>query len=134
MAASLRELGVDARGPPGAPTRHIAGVVAFTARDAPRVRSSPIKVYGQDAYDNRLLAKVWRTLWYRDGGPQLGLSRLQAVEHEALMTLLAVRAGFRTREVVTASGKPRTGTPCSCSGGRRDRWRRCRPTNSMTGC
>ena len=32
---------------------------------------------------------VWRFLWYRDGGPTLSLTRLQQVEHEAFLTLLA---------------------------------------------
>jgi len=101
VASSLRELGIDAEGLRAADAQ-IAGVVVFTAKE-PSGAELLIKVYGQDAYDNRLLAKLWRTLWYRDGGPQLGLSRLQAVEHEALMTLLAVRAGVPTREVVIAS-------------------------------
>ena len=28
-----------------------------------------VKVYGRDAYDNQLVEKLWRTLWYRDSGP-----------------------------------------------------------------
>jgi glycosyltransferase 2 family protein len=100
VASSLVELGIECEGLQAA-ERQVAGVVVFTGRD-PDGHELLIRVYGQDAYDNQLLAKLWRTLWYRDGGPQLGLSRLQAVEHEALMTLLAVRAGVPTREVVTA--------------------------------
>ena len=100
VAAALAELGIPCEGLRAA-DRQVAGVVVFTGR-VPAGEELLIKVYGQDAYDNQLLAKVWRTLWYRDGGPELGLSRLQAVEHEALMTLLATRSGVRTREVVTA--------------------------------
>jgi uncharacterized membrane protein YbhN (UPF0104 family) len=100
VAASLRELGIAFQGLEAA-ERQIAGVGIFTARD-PDGQELLIKVYGQDAYDNQLLTKLWRTLWYRDGGPQLGLSRLQAVEHEAFMTLLAARAGVPTRDVVIA--------------------------------
>jgi uncharacterized membrane protein YbhN (UPF0104 family) len=100
VAVSLRELGIACDGLRAA-ERQVAGVVVFTGRD-PDGQELLIKVYGQDAYDNQLLTKLWRTVWYRDGGPQLGLSRLQAVEHEALMTLLAARAGVPTRDVVAA--------------------------------
>jgi glycosyltransferase 2 family protein len=100
VAASLAELGVEAHELRDA-ERQVAGVSTFVASGASG-EELLVKVYGQDAFDNRLLAKLWRTLWYRGGGTQLGLSRLQAVEHEALMTLLAERAGVRSREVVTA--------------------------------
>ena len=52
-----------------------------------------VKVYGRDAYDNQLVEKLWRTAWYRDPGPGLRVSRSQAVEHEAFVTLLAENAG-----------------------------------------
>ena len=100
VGGALAELGVDARDLHPA-ERQIAGVVRFEARD-PSGHELAIKVYGRDAYDNQLIAKFSRTVWYRDSGPELGLSRLQAVEHEALMTLLAARAGVQSREVVTA--------------------------------
>jgi uncharacterized membrane protein YbhN (UPF0104 family)/tRNA A-37 threonylcarbamoyl transferase component Bud32 len=61
-----------------------------------------VKVYGRDAYDNQLVEKLWRTAWYRDPGPGLRVSRSQAVEHEAFVTLLAENAGVLTRQVVTA--------------------------------
>jgi glycosyltransferase 2 family protein len=100
MNAILAELGVHAHDVKHA-ARQVAGVATFTARE-PSGEELVVKFYGQDAYDNALLSKLWRTLMYRNGGTQLGLSRLQAVEHEALMTLLAARAGVRSREVVTA--------------------------------
>jgi glycosyltransferase 2 family protein len=61
-----------------------------------------VKIYGRDAYDTQLLATFWRTLWYQEGGLPLGTSRIQAVEREALVTLLAGRAGVACRDVVTA--------------------------------
>ena len=61
-----------------------------------------VKVYGRDAYDNQLLSKVWRTLWYRDGGPALELRRKEGAEHEAFVTLLAANAQVPTERVVTA--------------------------------
>ena len=42
----------------------------------PRTRAGRpllVKVYGRDAYDSQLLAKLWRTLWYQGGGPRLRL-------------------------------------------------------------
>jgi uncharacterized membrane protein YbhN (UPF0104 family) len=69
---------------------------------SPDGRPLLVKVHGRDAYDNQVLAKFWRTLWYRDGGPALGLSRAQTAEHEAFVSLLAWNAGVPTREVVTA--------------------------------
>jgi glycosyltransferase 2 family protein len=100
VAASLRELGVSADGLEIV-ERQIAGVFIVRGRDS---EGSPllVKVYGRDAHDNQLAIKFWRTLWYRDGGPALQLSRGQAAEHEAFVALLARNAGIPTREVVTA--------------------------------
>ena len=81
--------------------RQTAGVFVVRAEDAAG-RPLLVKVYGRDAYDSQLLAKLWRTLWYQGAGPRLRLSRVQAVEHEALVTLLAAQAGVPTRTVVTA--------------------------------
>jgi uncharacterized membrane protein YbhN (UPF0104 family) len=100
VSAALAELGVDA-GPLEEAERQVAGVVLLEGRDSTG-EELLVKVYGRDAYDNQLLAKLSRMIWYRDAGPELGLSRLQAVEHEALLTLLASRAGVASREVVTA--------------------------------
>ena len=100
VIADLAELGVAAtRAEPAA--RQTAGVFVARAVDAAG-RPLLVKVYGRDAYDSQLLAKLWRTLWYQGGGPRLRLSRAQAVEHEALVTLLAAQAGVPTRTVVTA--------------------------------
>ena len=60
-----------------------------------------VKVYGQDAADAQLLAKAWRYLWYRHGGETLTITRREQVEHEALVTLLAQRAGVTTSDLVT---------------------------------
>ena len=56
-----------------------------------------VKVYGRDATDARLAARWWHTLLYRDEATP-GATRLQMVEHEALLTLLAQRAGVRVDE------------------------------------
>lgn len=62
-----------------------------------------VKVYGRDARDAQLFSKLWRYLWYRDTGPSFSLSRLQQVEHEALVSLLAARAGVETPRVLVAA-------------------------------
>jgi uncharacterized protein (TIRG00374 family) len=48
------------------------------------------------------MAKAWRALWYREDGRRLTVSRLQAVEHEALVTMMARRAGVPVSEVLAA--------------------------------
>jgi glycosyltransferase 2 family protein len=50
----------------------------------------------------QLVARLWRRLWYRGAAFPIRLSRLQAAEHEAFITLLARRGGLATRDVVTA--------------------------------
>jgi len=77
-----------------------AGVFIVDATDAEGVPLL-VKAYGRDAWDTELLAKVWRALWYRDSST-LSLSRLQQVEHEGFITLLAARNGVPTQDVVHA--------------------------------
>ena len=80
------------------------GVAQFTAAlDAEPVE---VSVYGRDASDAQLLAKVWRFLWYRDSGPTLLLTRLQQVEHEAYLTLAARHAGVHAPDVLVAASAP----------------------------
>lgn len=61
-----------------------------------------VKVYGRDAQDSALLKTLWRLTWYRDAGAPLRVGRLQQVEHEAFVTLLAKQSGINTDTVVTA--------------------------------
>jgi uncharacterized membrane protein YbhN (UPF0104 family) len=49
-----------------------------------------------------MLAKLWRFAVYRDSGPTLVLDRLQQVEHEAYLTLMAERAGVLVPDVLAA--------------------------------
>jgi uncharacterized membrane protein YbhN (UPF0104 family) len=97
---ALRDLGVPVERLDRA-SRQPAGV--FVARGADRAgRELLVKVYGRDAYDTQLLAKLWRSLWYQGFGLRVRLSRLDAVEHEGFVTLLARQAGVPSREVVVA--------------------------------
>jgi glycosyltransferase 2 family protein len=101
VAASLAELEIEADGLEFDP-RQVAGVVAVRGRD-PAGRPLLVEVHGRDAYDNQLLEKLWRTLWYQDGGPGLRLSPAQVAEHEAFVTLLARNGGVPTHEVLRAA-------------------------------
>ena len=79
--------------------RQIWGVEKLAGQDAAG-RTIEVAVYGRDASDARVLAKLWRFCFYRDSGPTLILDRLQQVEHEAFVTLMAGRAGVLVPEVV----------------------------------
>jgi len=81
--------------------RQIWGVEQFTGRD-PAGNAIELSVYGRDASDARVLAKLWRFCVYRDSGPTLIMDRLQQVEHEAYLTLMAGRAGVLTPDVLAA--------------------------------
>jgi uncharacterized membrane protein YbhN (UPF0104 family)/tRNA A-37 threonylcarbamoyl transferase component Bud32 len=81
--------------------RQVWGVERFAARD-PAGSQLELSVYGRDASDARMLAKVWRFVIYRDSGPTLILDRLQQVEHEAYLTLMAERSGVLVPDVLAA--------------------------------
>ena len=99
VAASLAELGVSAQDVQLSPTQP-TGWSLFLAHDD----HGPlwVRVIGRDEADSQFFAKVWRSLVYKDSGPQLFLTRAQDVEHEAYTLLLAERAGVRVPEVVVA--------------------------------
>ena len=61
-----------------------------------------IKAYGRDAADSQMFARAWRYLWYRDAESTLALTRMQSVEHEALVTFMAERAGASVTRVLAA--------------------------------
>lgn len=100
VRAAVADLGVPLASL-GAADRQPAGafLVEGMATDGRRLQ---VKVYGRDAYDAQLLTKVWRTVWYREARPAPTLSRLQQVEHEAFLTLLAQQHGVPTQGIVTA--------------------------------
>ncbi len=99
VADLLADLDITARDVTAAPDQEW-GVARFRAADG----AGPINasVYGRDAHDAQLLAKLFRFVAYRDSGPTLTLTRVQQVEHEAYLTLLAARSGARVPEVLAA--------------------------------
>ena len=60
-----------------------------------------VKIFGRDAWDSQLVAATWSSIWTR-GSRQVGTGRLQQVEHEAFMTLLAQRGDVAVMPVVAA--------------------------------
>ena len=56
--------------------RQVWGVEQLPGLDAAG-KTIELSVYGRDASDARMLAKVWRFCLYRDSGPTLILDRLQ---------------------------------------------------------
>jgi uncharacterized protein (TIRG00374 family) len=85
------DLNVEVSGITRAP-KQVWGVEQLIGQDEAG-RTVELAVYGRDASDARVLAKLWRFCFYRDSGPTLILDRLQQVEHEAYLTLVAARAG-----------------------------------------
>ena len=83
------------------------GETRFIA-NAPDGSSVSVEVIGRDATDARLFAKVWRSIWYKDSGAAISLSRTHQLEHRAYLLLLAERAGIPVSDVVIAgTGGPR---------------------------
>ncbi len=81
--------------------RQVWGVEQFTGRD-PAGKAIELSVYGRDASSAGVLAKLWRFCVYRDSGATLIMDRLQQVEHEAYLTLMAARAGVLVPDVLAA--------------------------------
>ncbi|MFN8034432.1 MAG: lysylphosphatidylglycerol synthase transmembrane domain-containing protein [Acidimicrobiia bacterium] len=96
---ALGQLGVEADELAPA-DRQTSGVfVVGVRRGDERLR---VKMYGRDAYDTQIVAKVWRALWYRNPDTSFSLTRLQQVEHEAFVSLYAANHGVPVPGVVTA--------------------------------
>lgn len=85
--------------------RQPAGVFLLVGH-GPDGRIFDVKVYGNDAYDTRLLSKFWRTVWFREPGSSSSPGRLEQVQKEAFLTLLAGQSGIPVQPVVTAASTP----------------------------
>jgi undecaprenyl-diphosphatase len=107
VETALRDLGVlaagDVRLAPVQPAEH----TLMHASDG--TAQLVVKVLGRDEREARLIAKVWKFLYYKDSGPTLFLTRIQEVEHQAYLTLLARNNGVRVAPLVVAgTGGPGT--------------------------
>jgi uncharacterized membrane protein YbhN (UPF0104 family) len=100
VGAALTQLGIEPAELAVA-DRQPAGLFLVRGRTADGT-AIDVKVYGRDAHDSAVQSTLWRKIWYRDPGAPLRVGRLQQVEHEAFVTLLAAQAGVPTDVVVTA--------------------------------
>jgi uncharacterized membrane protein YbhN (UPF0104 family)/tRNA A-37 threonylcarbamoyl transferase component Bud32 len=100
VAEALADIGIETEHvEPASLQRRGVGMMRAVTRGG---ESLLVKIYGRDAWDGQLLSSIWSFLWYRDETPTLTLSRLQQVEHEAFVTLLAERAQVPVLPVVAA--------------------------------
>ncbi len=98
VASALADLGLvcsEVHEVPGQTTGVAA--LAATAQDG---RLLTVKVYGRDTWDGQFLASLWNSLWRKGETPSLTRGRLELVEHEAVVTLLAERGGVAVLPVV----------------------------------
>jgi glycosyltransferase 2 family protein len=104
VRAAVAALGLDVSDLTAAERQRV-GFAEFVARDAD---GSPlnVRVLGQDAQDTQWIARRWRLLAYRDPPQSAPVGRLEQVEHEAVATLMAARAGVRVPQVVTVGLGP----------------------------
>jgi uncharacterized protein (TIRG00374 family) len=97
VSAALETLGIPNSDIEPAPYQ-TWGVVRFNAVDGSG-KPVDIKVHGRDAFDSQFAAKIWHTMWYREMERTVSFTRLQAVEHEALVTVVADRAGLKVPDL-----------------------------------
>jgi glycosyltransferase 2 family protein len=101
----LNDLGVRA-GQVHPASRQVWGVAKYDATEVgPDGSPGPplrVEVYGRDAADAKLLTKAGRFLLYRDSGPGLTFTRVQQVEHEGFLTVLAGQAGVSVPKILEA--------------------------------
>ncbi len=97
---ALRDLGIEATSvdvvDPRAPGEQRLLAHAASGEDL------EVKVYGRDAWDAQYLGSLWSSLTRRGEAPRLSVSRRERVEHEAMLSLIAERAGVPVQPVVTA--------------------------------
>lgn len=99
VQVALAELGVDTVDVRPLPARE-AGEALFVARGADGT-DLLVKAYGREAWDSQVVDSTWAALTVRGERARIRGSRRSRVEHEAVMTLLAARAGVPTLDVVT---------------------------------
>jgi undecaprenyl-diphosphatase len=106
VRAALAQLGVDVDSVALRPVQPAHGSIMVARRGD---EEFVVRVLGRDEADAQFLAKAWRWVAYKDGGPELHVTRREDVEAEAYATLLAERAAVRVPHVeVAGSAGPGT--------------------------
>jgi uncharacterized membrane protein YbhN (UPF0104 family)/tRNA A-37 threonylcarbamoyl transferase component Bud32 len=62
-----------------------------------------VKVYGRDATDSQVMAKVWHAIMYRSGSHRVTFTRVESVQQEALVTIMAGQAEISVPDVTVAA-------------------------------
>ena len=106
VSDALDDLGIEAHDIAEANVE-LSGVAMFTALDKDD-QPLLIKVYGRDAWDGQLITSTWTALQTKGETPRIRAGRMERVEHEAVATLMAERAGVAVLPVV-AVGKSADG-------------------------
>jgi undecaprenyl-diphosphatase len=96
---ALARLGVRARGLRVADEQPGSSTLVLAEDDDGPLR---INVVGRDDAHQRLLAKLWSTLVNRRSAARFAITRVQEVEHEAYLLLLAAQGGVHVPTVVAA--------------------------------
>jgi glycosyltransferase 2 family protein len=104
VRAALRSLGVDI-GDLRIGEHQRRGAADYVGHDEDG-RPLKVRVLGRDAQDTQRIARRWRLLVYRDPPRSAPVGRLEQVEHEAVTTLMAAKAGVRVPEVISAGLGP----------------------------
>lgn len=91
VARGLADLGLEVARVSDSPLQ-LTGSVAFRAEGDPRGPLA-VKAYGRDAWDGQLLTSTWNAVVRAGEVPQVGTGRLPRAEHEALVCVVAERAG-----------------------------------------
>lgn len=99
VAAALEELGVAVNAVQLSPVQPTGRTVMLTEDEqGPLV----VNVLGRDEADAQFFAKLSRFIAYKDSGDALYLTRLQQLEHQAYMVLLARDEGAQVPQVLVA--------------------------------
>jgi uncharacterized membrane protein YbhN (UPF0104 family) len=100
IAEALADLGIDDADVIDH-TQPSSAAAAYSAH-LPGGEALSINVLGRDDWNSQLLASSWATATRRGEHLSIGATRLARVEHAALMSVLAERAGVRVPAVVVA--------------------------------
>jgi uncharacterized membrane protein YbhN (UPF0104 family) len=100
VGEALRDHGVDTEwvhpAVPRSPGEQLLRARAIGGEDL------EVKVFGRDAWDAQYVGSLWSALTRRGEAPRLTMSRRERVAHEAMVMLLAERAGVPVLPVVTS--------------------------------
>lgn len=101
IMVALREANVDPAG-----VEYLAQPSPGATRVRARLRDGSslfVKIYGRDAADAALAARLWRAIWYSGESRAVTASSQQLAEHEALILLAMERAGIPAVRLVAGT-------------------------------